>query len=412
MEENTTIGQLLKKARETKNLSIEDIVQQTKINSNVLRHLENDNLPQLPSKTYVKGFVLSYAKAVGIDQESAKEILELTYSLQDGSSEMTDDRPEVSTEKESRPVKTSKPVNHDAEEIKETLTSIAQSLFNKKIFYSIIALVILGSIVNGLNSFFSQLTSESRSIVENDQSEAMLKSEDEDLFELQATKKLMAKVEEVEAAQEPMVDQLISKLNENLKNEEVKEGAPEPIALKEEVKEDETKDEEAEVVEKPSNKISSNGKFPFKKFYPSPTNMYELVADAPEVSDTNLLPPNIKASILPDKQNVYIVATDENTWISYKVDDDKIKRYVLKKGRHLLIRGDQVLLFMGNFNAAKVFLNNKLVTAQTKTGVKSMIFPEENAKNFELPLFPSVNGIPYSADEYKANMDVEVPTIE
>jgi hypothetical protein len=59
---------------------------------------------------------------------------------------------------------------------------------------------------------------------------------------------------------------------------------------------------------------------------------------------------------------------------------------------------------MGNFNATAVFLNNQLVTAQTRTGVKSMIFPEKNGVNFQLPLFPSVNGIPYSASEYKANM--------
>ena len=103
-------------------------------------------------------------------------------------------------------------------------------------------------------------------------------------------------------------------------------------------------------------------------------------------------------------QNVYIVATDGDTWISYQSDDEDIKRFVLKQGRSVLIKGKTILLFMGNINISKIFLNNKLIKTYSKTGVKSIIFPESEAKDYELPLFPSYKGVPMKASVYKENM--------
>jgi len=430
MEENTTIGKLLTNARKKQKMSIDDVIHQTKININVLRHLEEDELESLPSRTYVRGFVINYAKAVGINQDEAKECLEYTYLVQNDPAQLENtEEHHLQGSTVSTPVQAvQKKQSNESEEIKETLTSIAQSLFNKKIFYSIVALIILGIAVNSISSFFTQLSSESRSIAKkefnNDQ--PVLKSKDENLFDLKATKKLAIEKSQEEAPRAPeqektpIVSNLIKKLNKNLKREERAQEKPSikkpSIEKKEALAKTETKKDQIvkanDLPKPPIKKLIINGKFPFKEFYPSPTNMYDLIADAPVVSDTSILPGNIKAAALPDKQNVYIVATEDNTWISYKVDDQKIKRYILKKGRRVLIKGNQILLFMGNFNATKVFLNNKLVSAHTKTGVKSMIFPEKNAKDFELPLFPSVNGIPYSAEEYKANMAKKAALIE
>lgn len=422
MEKNETIGKFLTKARNKKKLSLDDVIQQTKINVNVLRALESDELEKLPSKTYVRGFVLSYAKTVGIDQEKALSILNHTYEQQN---------PQPIQEEVQQQVTTPSPSyqnNKDTEEIRETVTSILSSLIKKQVVYSLIAVGILYAIGNGIYSFFSQLTQESQSIVEAKQISNEIKAADKNLFDIKATQKLktIASVESKpkeniekpkdEATNKPVVKaepKNIEKKIEEQKPVETAAIAPEIKKATEEVKkvEEEKKEVAKEAQEERPVKVvqNLNGKFPFKEFYPTPTNMYDIVDNAPEANDKGLLPENIKASMIPDKQNVYIVATDDNTWISYKVDDQKIKRYVLKKGRRVLIKGDQILLFMGNYNATKVFLNNKLVTAQTKTGVKSMIFPEEKAKEFELPLFPSFNGIPYSAEEYKANMAQKEP---
>ena len=74
-----SIGKLFRNKREERGLNLKTISQQTKIHIGLLEHLENDQLEKLPSKTYVKGFVKSTAKILGIDQEKALHCLELTY---------------------------------------------------------------------------------------------------------------------------------------------------------------------------------------------------------------------------------------------------------------------------------------------------------------------------------------------
>lgn len=382
MENNTTIGQFLATQRKRKNLSIEDVVQKTKINSKVLHHLEEDSLDKLPNKTYVRGFVTNYAKTVGLDPKLARKILANTYKEKLG-----EDQEEDSTEQSDQNVQQQLFEDRKVMQMRETLISIVHSLFNKKILIGAVSLIIVVSIVKGIISFFTQISSETKSIVSQDQIkkqievESQIKPASEDLFDSKVAKRLAIELINSQAT-----------IKDNVDSTQAEE-------------KDEVEDKEESVVQK-----RIDGKFPYKEFYPSPTDMYELKTDVPEVKDGKYLPENIKNSMLSEKQNVYINATEGDTWISYKIDDQKIKRYILKKGRSVFLKGDRILLFMGNFNAAKIFLNNKLVTAQTRTGVKSMIFPEEEAKNFELPLFPSFNGIPYSAKEYKANMaarDVE-----
>lgn len=54
-------GELLRQARESKNLSLNEIALSLKINSKVLSAIENGDLSKLPAKTFLRGFVQSYA---------------------------------------------------------------------------------------------------------------------------------------------------------------------------------------------------------------------------------------------------------------------------------------------------------------------------------------------------------------
>ena len=133
-------------------------------------------------------------------------------------------------------------------------------------------------------------------------------------------------------------------------------------------------------------------------------NTFEIVEDSPEAADPEILPDNIRLSKVEGKQNVFLHAVDGDTWIAYQADDQPIKKYVLKKGRSVLIRGDVVKVFMGNYNVAKVFYNNQLIKAYTRTGVKSLIFPEGAGKDLKLPLFPTYQGRSYTSAEYIEKM--------
>ncbi len=55
-------GEILKKAREEKQLSIHEIGLSLKINSKILKAIEDGDIDALPAKTFLRGFVQSYAQ--------------------------------------------------------------------------------------------------------------------------------------------------------------------------------------------------------------------------------------------------------------------------------------------------------------------------------------------------------------
>ncbi|MGD9852452.1 MAG: helix-turn-helix domain-containing protein [Nitrospirales bacterium] len=64
-------GGFLQQARKKKRLSLEEVASQTRIQQKYLEALESENFGNLPGKVFAKGFVRSYAKAIGVDEEEA-----------------------------------------------------------------------------------------------------------------------------------------------------------------------------------------------------------------------------------------------------------------------------------------------------------------------------------------------------
>jgi hypothetical protein len=62
-----TVGERLRRAREAKGLTLEDVATQTRIPIRHLRSIEDSNWQELPAVTYTVGFGRSYANAVGLD---------------------------------------------------------------------------------------------------------------------------------------------------------------------------------------------------------------------------------------------------------------------------------------------------------------------------------------------------------
>jgi cytoskeleton protein RodZ len=61
------IGSSLREARERQELDFPALEERTKIRSKYLRALEDERFDILPAPTYVKGFLRSYAEALGLD---------------------------------------------------------------------------------------------------------------------------------------------------------------------------------------------------------------------------------------------------------------------------------------------------------------------------------------------------------
>ncbi len=64
-----SIGEILREARAKKGMSLEEVENETKIRRKYLRAMENDDFSTLPGKVYVRGFLRTYARFLGLDGE-------------------------------------------------------------------------------------------------------------------------------------------------------------------------------------------------------------------------------------------------------------------------------------------------------------------------------------------------------
>lgn len=89
-------GEILRKAREEKDLSLHEIGLSLKINNKVLKAIEDGDMSKLPAKTFLRGFVRSYATFLNLNTE---EVLAVFYEEM-GSTKPTpykrEDAPKVS----------------------------------------------------------------------------------------------------------------------------------------------------------------------------------------------------------------------------------------------------------------------------------------------------------------------------
>ncbi len=73
-------GELLKTARENANLSLSEVALSTKINPKILTAIENGDMTNLPAKTFLKGFVRSYAVFLKIDADDVMKVFQAETS--------------------------------------------------------------------------------------------------------------------------------------------------------------------------------------------------------------------------------------------------------------------------------------------------------------------------------------------
>ncbi|RMH03605.1 MAG: helix-turn-helix domain-containing protein, partial [Nitrospirae bacterium] len=67
----TSLGEYLKEAREAQQLSLTHMASTTRIQETYLKALEEERFDQLPEQVFAKGFVRTYAQALGLDEEEA-----------------------------------------------------------------------------------------------------------------------------------------------------------------------------------------------------------------------------------------------------------------------------------------------------------------------------------------------------
>lgn len=94
-----TLGEKLRQARDERGISISEVAEQTRISPMYLELIENDDYSTLPGGIFNKGFVKSYAKYVGIDEQEALQDYAAIVAGDDAQSdEPRNYRPEVLTD--------------------------------------------------------------------------------------------------------------------------------------------------------------------------------------------------------------------------------------------------------------------------------------------------------------------------
>ena len=100
-------GEYLKRERELRDVSLDDISREIRVPIKLLRALEEDDYQSLPHTTFVKGFIRAYCKFLGVDENDALLRYEL-YLQEIAEFEEPDKRPKsLDVEERSYPVRKS-----------------------------------------------------------------------------------------------------------------------------------------------------------------------------------------------------------------------------------------------------------------------------------------------------------------
>lgn len=94
-----TLGEKLRQAREERGFTLSEVAEQTRISSLYLEHIEKDDYKILPGGIFNKGFVKSFAKFVGInEQEALADYTRMIAQTESNADELKVYRPEVLTD--------------------------------------------------------------------------------------------------------------------------------------------------------------------------------------------------------------------------------------------------------------------------------------------------------------------------
>lgn len=66
-----SIGEFFRQVRETKGLTIDEVAAKTRIRTDFVKALEDGNFAKLPDQVFARGFVRSYARSLGLDEDDA-----------------------------------------------------------------------------------------------------------------------------------------------------------------------------------------------------------------------------------------------------------------------------------------------------------------------------------------------------
>lgn len=74
-DNTTSVGEILKKAREANGQTVEDIAGRLHLRPSLVRDIEADKFDSISSATYTRGYVRNYARILGVDEDEVMDAL-------------------------------------------------------------------------------------------------------------------------------------------------------------------------------------------------------------------------------------------------------------------------------------------------------------------------------------------------
>ncbi len=360
-ETKQTLGQLFKETRLSLELHVENISKETKISKSILINLENDDLEQLPKKIYVVGFVKTYARILNLDEDDCLQRLEELYSCQ-----LLDEHDE------------------NSEDVILKQHKIQRNPIQNWMYIAPVIVIILAIIVftnQKDNQPLPPPSTPAPTVTNQPPSELQVQEVKEEELTTTATS-----------------DSTTASIATNKKTD----SNSEKIADKEK--------QESTVAKEPTEKNKEEKKKKEIRFSNFILPLYQIDENSEE---QKLLPESIKNKYNANLQNLYLLASGGDSWLTYQRDQGDIVKYILKDGKDLFLQAQRIKIFIGNVNVVRLFLNNQLLKVSSRSGVKSLVFPQEDAKKLKIPLFIfQDDGTVISSEEFLKKQEQESSSSE
>jgi cytoskeletal protein RodZ len=338
-EKDISLGEFLRQERERRGITIEQVASATKVGVRTLHSLEADHFAELPAKPFIRGFVTSYCRFIGLDP---KEIL---ARFDDFMSYKANERPNRETGHSGYAFE-----KKDGEQQSRTILMIAMCSF---ILLGALAMLFLKpSLRHQRSSHIDKL----RAVHQNSAPE----------IHLEASPVASGVPQQPQVITSPTV--------------KVSVPAAKPSML---------------AVEPSVMPVSTPSSVP--SIVPS-ENQAKMASPGVNPSDPLDSGHDLKSNEITHKA---IVKALMDIWVRYQVDDRPIRKFIVRQGRTLFLRAkSSIRLQVSNPNSATVSYNGrafKLVSsfkgAALKQGNTTLFFPLELAEKIEKP-FGEVKPLP------------------
>jgi cytoskeleton protein RodZ len=380
-------GELLKKAREEKGLSLHEVALFLKINSRVLQAIEENDQSQLPARTFLRGFIQSYAKFLKLDSNEILKVFAEENSVNAPpaaqvriaepdeapvSAQPSTTKTEESSPQEVKPVETKTEV--DVISLEKSILAKNQ-MPSDKLGFRTIAISIAGLILVGVIYFANNVIKKYRKEAQIDTPVATATidstdSNDEDAVDDTPAMDDSTKSEPAKTASEPspMLNPTPSPTNSTQSHSAAAgNSVVAPISLPTPIVETKPKlvdKQDQKLIEKPTIKIDTN----------KPADKNTTATNTPKPADK---PSEKTADKLPDKKDAtkegklveVIVEANDNVEIEYSSAKTEPQKMVLKADQiHTFKSRSGVKLKISNGGAVNIIVNGRDLGAPGAAG--------------------------------------------